>query len=530
MSLRSTTSKPLLFWHTLFTALCFLLCVLWTPLSAQIVVPDRLPNGNRMSAVTTPAEFGVLPFDTLRTLPENQGGRDTWWHRHAVFTDGAIQMALDPVLVLSMDRLLRDSEDPNDSPSGFRNIRGVRYSGSIDGRIRFGGKVLEMQRVLVSPETEAVLNAQAYPGMGTGKLRPTEGNLYKLDHSLAEVWFDAQPHKNLRLQWGLGSSGLGPGAQNILWNGARAPAPYFLAAVNLGKGWVYRWVQSRQKGPDRLPANGAREGRYRPLGLGIRSLTKSFHWNNQSLDITVMVARWTDVMERSQNGKGAAEWLRALAPWVLPLSNTSQTPWYLSGHQGLDVQWRRPKSTWYGQLRHHPWRDQRFHNTQAQGNGSGWQGLVGHVRHGNKWSIWTEVSPVNNSVPSEVHPGIPGSSLGIERWSSLTPYFIQGAEWRLAGITLAAELGLPQSERDRWRAFPGWRPSWKATISIPSAAADPPSKGVRRLNIPNHLWPPLVPLAPFFSYMQTPGWYGGPQEQWWSVGVTSPLFQTRKNH
>ena len=518
-----------LFWRALPPALCLLLTTLYTPISAQIAVPDRLPDGRRMTAFTTPAEFGHLPFDSLRTLPPSQGGRDTWWHRHALFSDGALQLALDPIVDISLDRRRLNTGGADPIQQGFRNIRGVRYSGSIDGQIRFGGRVLEMQRVLVSPETEAVLTAQAYPGMGTGKLRPTEGGLYTLDHSLAEVWFDAQPHERLRVQWGLGATGLGPGTRNILWNGARAPAPYLLAEIQLGKGWVYRWVQSRQKGPERLPANGAREGRYRPLGLGIRSATKSFKWKGQSLDMTFMVARWTDAADRSQDGRGAVEWMRALAPWVLPTPKTA-APWYLTGHQGIDVQWRRPKSTWYGQLRRHPWRDSRFEGMSANGDGAAWQGMIGHVRHGESWSFWTELAPVNRSVPQGLHPGIPGSSLGIDRWSSLTPYCIQGVEWRLGGVTLAAEVGLPQVEGDSWSVLPELSPSWKGTLSFPSAAADLGSNGVRRQNLPSRWWPPLVPWSPFVSYMQSPGWYGETAGSWWSFGVTAPIFNFRRNH
>ena len=516
--------------QALYPLLCGLLCFTCPKMTAQIVVPDRLPNGSRMTAFTTPAEFGALAFDTLRTLPQTLGGRDTWWHRHAVFSDGTIQVALDPVLDISRDYRQRMSEVPSESQQGFRNVRGVRYAGKIDGQLRFGGKVLEMQRVLVSPETEAILNAQAYPGMGTGKLRPTEGGLYKLDHSLAEVWFDINIHPNLRLQWGLGATELGPGARNILWNGARAPAPYLLAEVHLGHGWTYRWVQSRQRGQDRLPANGAREGHYQPLGLGIRSLTKSVMSKGQSLDITIMTARWTDVAARSQNGRGATEWMRAMAPWVLPNSRNSATNWYLTGHQGLDVQWRRRRSTWYGQLRRHPWRDQRYEARPNDWDGAKWQGMIGHVRHGNQWSLWSELAPVHRSVPGELHPGIPGSSLGIDRWSNLTPYFIQGAEWRIMGLTIAAEIGLPHSEGADADILPEWEPSWKATLTIPAAAADPISHEARRHRKPNRLWPPLVPLAPFVSLMKSPGWYGDSNEKWWSFGVTTSIFKTRKNH
>ena len=93
-----------LFWRALPPALCLLLATLYTPISAQIAVPDRLPDGRRMTAFTTPAEFGHLPFDSLRTLPPSQGGRDTWWHRHALFSDGALQLALDPIVDISLDR------------------------------------------------------------------------------------------------------------------------------------------------------------------------------------------------------------------------------------------------------------------------------------------------------------------------------------------------------------------------------------------------------------------------------------------
>ena len=39
---------------------------------AQIIVPDRLQGGARMDVLTTPADQGVLAFDTVRTLPEDQ--------------------------------------------------------------------------------------------------------------------------------------------------------------------------------------------------------------------------------------------------------------------------------------------------------------------------------------------------------------------------------------------------------------------------------------------------------------------------
>ena len=174
----------------------------------------------------TPADQCVLTFDTVRTLPTESSGRDTWWHRHALFADGAVQVAMDPVIDYALDwrrgGMAGEAANPE---SGFRNIRGVRYSGSIDGALGFGGKVLEMQRTLVGPETEWVLAAQGYPGLGPGKLRPMGNGLSGIDHSLAEVWFDLQATNRIRLQWGLGSVGMGPGTRNLLWNADMAPAP-----------------------------------------------------------------------------------------------------------------------------------------------------------------------------------------------------------------------------------------------------------------------------------------------------------------
>lgn len=501
-------------------------------LHAQIIVPDRLPDGRRMGVVHSPADFGTLRFDTVRTLPEEEGGRNTWWHRHAVYSDGPLQLALDPVLDISSDHR-RTSEgagstgaDSWTSNKGFRNVRGVRYVGNIDDRIDFGGKVLEMQRLLVSPETEYVLQTGYYPAMGTGKLRPTDEGLHKLDHSLAEIWFDVQATGRLNLQWGLGSTGMGPGTRNILWNSARAPAPYLMATLDLGKGWTYRWVQSRRRGHDRLPADGAREGRYRPLGLGIRSIGKSFVRDRGTLDINFMVARWSDVLDRGTHGSTIGDWTRVLLPWTLPNTRDGATPWYESGHQGLDVQWRRERSTWYGQWRHAPFRDERYEGAKKQGP----RIMLGHVRHGERCSYWTEWAPVSAETPSPPHPGLRGSSLGIQSWSSLAPWLLQGAEWHIAGCTIAAEVGvtLPDSLRSFGNS---WSPdqmgtTFKATLHCPSASQDVTAARNRRQYMPNRWWPALVPVSPFISFMTIQGMEI--QAHWWSMGITSYILNRRK--
>jgi len=494
------------------------------PAAAQIVVPDRLPDGRRMLALTTPAEWGTLAYDSLRTLPTDEGGRDTWWHRHALFLDGPVQVAMDPVLDVSSDRRMRqDGEEGPITEYGHRNVRGVRYSGSIDQRVRFGGKVLEMQRLLVAPETEYILAARKYPGMGPGKLRPADNGLYSLDHSLAEVWFDTQPKRWLRMQWGLGATQLGPGTRNVLWNGNRAPAPYLLLEADLGKGWTWRWVQSRQRGRERLPAEGAREGRYHPLGLGIRSLTKRIQGNAQRLDITFMSAQWTDVLQRGQDRLGILDWATALAPWHLPGSTSSASNRYLAAHVGLDLQWRRPRSTWYGQLRINPARMDRYAQAITAHQMDARQWMVGHVRHGERWTFWTEWAPVTPSAAESVAPLIPVSPLGIQPWSPWRPDFIQGGEIQIAGLVLSAEAArIPQTGDSELHSM-----TWKGTIALPSRAADTRrSRDKYGRFSPNRFWPPLVPLTPFFSAQYHPA----SSSTWLSMGISCPAMSVRKTH
>ena len=481
--------------------------------AGQIIVPDRLQGGTRMGALVNPADQGVLTFDTVRTLPTESSGRDTWWHRHALFADGAVQVAMDPVIDYALDwrrgGMAGEAANPE---SGFRNIRGVRYSGSIDGALGFGGKVLEMQRTLVGPETEWVLAAQGYPGMGPGKLRPTGNGLSGIDHSLAEVWFDLQATNRIRLSWGIGSVGMGPGTRNLLWNADMAPAPYLLIDVDIGKGWHYRWLQSRQRSTERLPADGAREGRYTPLGLGVRSLGKSFSMGESQLDVNWIVAQWTDVLHRGNDHFALANWGLALAPWSLPAAGDSTRPHVLAGHHGLDVQWRRPRSTWYGQVRFSPWLDERYDDLPTA------HPMIGHVRHGERWTVWTEYAPTSALAPSSLDPASSGGSLGTRFLSSLQPDWVQGLEWRPGGVTVAAEVG---------RLTDGV--SWKTTVSIPSITADLGAQTVRaprNARWPNRWLPALVPLSPFVSIMGL----SGTGDLWWSAGISSPVMNSRKTH
>jgi len=481
--------------------------------AGQIIVPDRLQGGTRMGALVTPADQGVLAFDSVRTLPAEFGGRDTWWHRHALFADGAVRIAMDPVVDYARDWRQSGTAAADAEPeSGFRNIRGVRYSGSIDGTLGFGGKVLEMQRTLVGPETEWVLAAQGYPGMGPGKLRPTSNGLSGIDHSLAEVWFDLDATNRIRLQWGLGSIGMGPGARNLLWNADMAPAPYLLVDVDLGRGWHYRWLQSRQRSTERLPADGAREGRYAPLGMGVRSLGKSFSLEESQLDVNWIVARWTDVLDRGGHRARVVDWGLALSPWSLPTLGDSAAPHFLAGHHGVDLQWRRPRSTWYAQVRFTPWFDDRYADLPRT------HAMVGHVRHGDQWTMWTEVAPMAALTPASLDPASSGGSLGTRTQSSLQPDWVQGLEWRPAGVTLSAEVGRLEAQ---------W--SWKTTVSIPSITADVGSKSSRasrKSRSPNQWLPALVPLSPFVSIMGL----SGTGDLWWSAGISSPVTNSRKTH
>lgn len=487
---------------------------------AQIIVPDRLPSGQRMSALVTPADWGSLPFDSLRSFPHEAGKQSTWWQRHALFVDGQSPFAMDPVMDISFDRRRTQLNDGTSAlDKGHRNVRGVRYAGLLDGKVHFGGQVLEMQRLLVGPETEYVLAAQQYPGMGTGKLRPSENGLYAIDHSLAEVWFDTHLHPRLRVQWGIGSTGLGPGTRNLLWNGSRAPAPYLLLEADLGKGWTYRWLQSRQKGVSRLPANGAREGRYVPLGLGIRSLSKSVQGDHHRLDITIMVARWTRVLDRGDNRARLSDWGSALAPWAWPNLGEVSNPWYAAGHQGIDIQWRAQRSTWYGQMRIAPLNDPRYSPLIEAAEVPSSQMLFGHVRHGKRLTVWTEWAPTTASSSSSLDPDMPMDGLGIESWSPFRPSWIQGMEWRPFNWSIAIELGMTKK-----KDF-----SWKARISRPTAVLTKSKTGSKKGDSSGRYtkWlPALVPISPFFSFTQIPQ----DRRLYWSFGVTSPLIKARKTH
>lgn len=482
-------------------------------MAGQIIVPDRLPGGQRMTVLTTSADRGTLAFDTVRTLPAKDGGRDTWWHRHALFTDGPVRVAMDPVVEYARQwRRLNGTDQEAPAESGFRNIRGVRYQGTLDRTLHFGGTVLEMQRVLVGPETEYVLAAQGYPGMGPGKLRPAGNGLFGIDHSLAEVWFDAQASERVRLQWGLGTVGMGPGARNLLWNPDMAPAPYLLVDVDLGRGWQYRWYQSRQRSTTRLPADGAREGRYAPLGLSVRSLGKTIQTGEHTLHVNWVTATWTDVLNRGQVRSSAADWAIALAPWSSPLHRDTVNAAILTGHHGLDLQWRRTRSTWYGQVRFAPW----LGPNPAQAVPAQW--LIGHVRHGERWTVWTEFVPANNSTLPEFDPASSGGGLGLRYLSNLQPDWVQGLEWRPAGLTIAAEWG---------RLHNGW--SGKMTLSLPPTGIDsaPPTKRLdRKKRWPNRHLPELVPVVPFVEVMTLSNNDG----LWWGVGLRSPVTNSRKSH
>ena len=118
-------SRPLLR-VTLLTVSAVLMA--WNA-AGQIIVPDRLQGGARMDALVTPADQGVLAFDTVRTLPAEAGGRDTWWHRHALFSDGAVQVAMDPVVDYARDWRRNGSATEDAEPeSGFRNLSLIHIS------------------------------------------------------------------------------------------------------------------------------------------------------------------------------------------------------------------------------------------------------------------------------------------------------------------------------------------------------------------------------------------------------------------
>ena len=499
-------------------ALALIGVMLATASSAQIIVPDRLPSGQRKTVLTTPVEWGTLAFDSLQTLPADFGGRDNWWHRHALFESGNVDVALDPVLDLTAEWRYHPGMDGAATVQrGHRNVRGVRYAGQVDDALRFGGTVLEMQRLLVGPDAEYVAATGHFPGMGPGKVRPAEGGMNSIDHSLAEVWFDAQPARWIRVQWGMGASGMGPGIRNLLWHAGRAPAPYLLLEADLGRGWTYRWAQSRQRGRQRLAADGAREGRYHPLALGIRSLTKTWTTDRNEVALSVVTARWTDVLNRGVDRPATLDWAAAMAPWSWPRGGATTT-WNLAGHDGVDFQWRRPRSTWYGQFRLNPRRvadPMSALDLQTPRH----QFMAGHVRHGERWTVWTEWAPTRGSMSGDLDPNLPDDLLGIQDASPWRTSWRQGAEWRWRGWTLATE----------WARLHDGSWSWKNTLSAPSVVVDSapfPQRKRRATRWPNRWWPAFVPWSPVISNTS----FLGTNTKFWSMGVSGPLTLRRQTH
>ena len=325
----------------------------WTA-QAQIIVPDRLPQRAACPCLTTSAERGTLPYDTVRTLPTEDGGRDTWWHRHALFTDGRVRMAMDPVVEYAppMAQAQRGRQRRTHRVPGSATSAVSVTPARIDSTVRFGGKVLEMQRVLVGPDTEYVLAAGRYPGMGPGKLRPAGNGLSQIDHSLAEVWFDVkagEAHAGCNGDWV--RSAWDREHATCFGMPDMAPAPYLFLEVDLGSRMDLPVDQSRQRSIGTAPCRRCprRDGMHRSdwasavwARRGLNEHTLHVNW--------VSPPRWTDAQQRGQAGLqhpiGPSPWHRGV-----PLHRDTANAWFSTGHHGVDLQWRRPRSTWYGQAR-----------------------------------------------------------------------------------------------------------------------------------------------------------------------------------
>ena len=232
-----------------------------------------------------------------------------------------------------------------------------------------------------------------------------------------------------------------------------------------------------------------------------------------------MVARWTRVLDRGDNRARLSDWGSALAPWTWPNLGEVSNPWYAAGHQGIDIQWRAQRSTWYGQMRIAPLNDLRYSPLIKAGEVPSSQMLFGHVRHGKRLTVWTEWAPTTASSSSSLDPDMPMDGLGVESWSPFRPSWIQGMEWRPLNWNIAIELGMTK-EKDF---------SWKARISRPAAVLTKSKKGSKKRDSSGRhtKWlPALAPISPFVSFTQMPQ----DLRLYWSFGVTSPLIKARKTH
>ncbi|MGB0511408.1 MAG: hypothetical protein ACPGGB_10855, partial [Flavobacteriales bacterium] len=111
-----------------------------------------------------------------------------------------------------------------------------------------------------------------------------------------------------------------------------------------------------------------------------------------------------------------------------------------------------------------------------------------------------------------------GGSLGLRSLSSLQPDWVQGIEWRPAGVTVSAEWG---------RLRDGW--SGKMTLSLPPIGIDsaPSTNRLgRKSRWPNRHLPALVPVQPFVEVMTL----SSIDALWWGIGLQSPVTNSRKSH
>ena len=437
--------------------------------SAQLSAQVELPRNG--AVFESPADRLTLASDTV----------DAPW-THILRLDGPVQLVVDPLLDLRLEGEV-DGES-SEKLQGYRNVRGVRWSGRIDQKLAFGGMLLEMQRAPVGAEADWSAERGGFPGMGRGKLSYSEasdgGPL--LDHSLSSAWFKWSAAERLSVEWGLGSHRIGRALFNAVLSDGVAPAPYLGLNWRVAKRLTIHYLQRRMQGPQRLAADGVREGRYEPLGLGIRGISYAAMWKEGApFTLTAMQGRLGPVL-----GRSTAEAIADLGPW--PVRTDKRTDQWFA----LDAVMGWPSgSELYSQ----------FVRCSPDG---GARVVLGGVIRRDTWSAWGEVNGGAGDFQGQVAQPIGG---GLTSWwdpqdSAFTRRALLGSAFEQGRLRVALELSMGHSKDD------------DAVTRGSSARID-------------YAIAPRAARSPIAITITAACW---DKRTWWSSGLTMPLGVGRKTH
>ena len=170
------------------------------------------------------------------------------------------------------------------------------------------------------------------------------------------------------------------------------------------------------------------------------------------------------------------------------------------------MQWRRPRSTWYGQLRFAPWLDDRY-ECPRPAVPTPWSAMSGTASAGLVWTEWLQPRPWRPRPGSQP----PRRGCSASRSMSSLVDWVQGWSGGWRRRSFATEVG--RLSEGTWLENDGWNP-----LAITADVGDKNSARARKARWPNR-WGPglLVPLA----FCLNTRLYGTTQS-YWSMGVANP--------